>query len=65
MIANKKELIGAGEDFSLTFSAGVVDLDVLERPRTRVPEDGAVHGHLAPRLTAASGMQEGVRLFSK
>ena len=38
---------------SLTFSAGVVDLDVLERPRAGVAEDGAVHGHLAARLAAA------------
>ena len=38
---------------SLTFSAGVVDLDVLERPRAGVAEDGAVHGHLAARLATA------------
>ena len=30
-----------------------MDLDVLERPRAGVAEDGAVHGHLAARLAAA------------
>ena len=49
---------------SLTFSAGVVDLDVLERPRAGVAEDGAVHGHLAARLAAAPANTH-IRLLSK
>ena len=41
---------------SLTFSAGVVDLDVLERPRAGVAEDGAIHGHVAVNSSLTPGL---------